>query len=130
MRTLREEILASADIQVPPVEAGGGPQVTFRFRRDFTGFQGHFPGHPILPAFVQLLTGECALWLRSARSWRLRRILRSKFMKTVLPEDTVTVSWQEQPVDDGLRCSFTLLANGEKAAVFTLEFDVEETRHA
>ena len=138
MRTLREEILASADTQVRPVEAGRGPQVVFRFGRDFTGFQGHFPGHPILPAFVQLLTGECALSLCSGRPWRLRRILRSKFLKPVRPDEAVTVTWQEQPQDDHLCCSFTLLADGEKAAVFTLEFDVpdaqrrcgEESRHA
>ena len=130
MRTLREEILASVDTQARPVETGRGSEATFHFRRDFTGFQGHFPGHPILPAFVQLLTGECALSLRSARPWRLRRILRSKFLKTVLPDQIVTISWQEQMREDRLCCSFTLLANGEKAAVFSLEFDIEENRHA
>ncbi len=130
MRTLREEILACADARIRPVEAGRGPEVTFRFGREFTGFQGHFPGHPILPAFVQLLTGECALSLCSAHPWRLRTVLRSKFLRTVLPDETVMVTWQQQPRDDRLCCSFTLLANGAKAAVFTLEFDVEEARHA
>jgi 3-hydroxyacyl-[acyl-carrier-protein] dehydratase len=130
MRTLREEILANADTRVRPVEAGRGPEVTFRFGSDFTGFQGHFPGHPVLPAFVQLLTGECALSLYRARPWRLRRVLRSKFLRTVRPDEAVTVTWQEQARDDRLCCSFTLLANGEKAAVFSLEFAVEESRHA
>ena len=102
----------------------------FALTRDFTGFQGHFPGHPVLPAFVQLLMGQCALCVRSARNWRLRRVERSKFLRTILPDQPVTVCWQEQPRNDRLRCSFTLLAGGEKAAVFTLEFDVEEGGHA
>jgi len=130
MRTLREEIMASAGTQVRTLEADGGYELTFRFAKDFTGFRGHFPEHPVLPAFVQLLMGQCALGIRSARAWSLRRVKRAKFLKTILPEQPVTVCWQEQPLDDALRCSFTLSMNGEKAAVFTLEFALEESRHA
>lgn len=130
MRTLREEILACADAQVRTLDEGRGYELTFLFGKDFTGFQGHFPGHPVLPAFVQVLVGQCALGLRSARGWRLRQIDRSKFLKTILPDQRVTVCWQERPQNDRVRCSFTLLVNGEKAATFTLELDVEESCHA
>jgi 3-hydroxyacyl-[acyl-carrier-protein] dehydratase len=130
MRTLREEILACADTQVRTLDEGRGHELAFRFDKTFTGFQGHFPGHPVLPAFVQLLMGQCAVSLRSARNWRLRQVERSKFLKTIQPDQSVTVRWQEQPLNDHLRCSFTLLADGEKAAVFTLEFDVEDGGHA
>lgn len=130
MGTLREEIIACADTQVRTLEGDRGYELAFRFDERFTGFQGHFPGHPVLPAFVQLLTGQCALCIRSGRNWRLRRVDRSKFLKTILPGRPVAVCWQEQPLNGGLRCSFTLLADQEKAAVFTLEFDAEEGRHA
>ena len=39
-------------------------------------------------------------------------------------------NWQEQLRDNGLRCSFTLQVEGEKAAVFTLEFAAEGDCHA
>ncbi len=130
MRTLREEIVSCAGPEVRTLEAGRGYELTFRFGRDFTAFRGHFPQHPILPAFVQLLLGQCAVERRTARPWSLRRVGRSKFLKVIPPEQPVTVSWQEQPVTDGLHCSFSLTVNGEKAAVFTLEFGAEESHHA
>lgn len=131
MRTLREEIVACAGTRVRTLEPDGSYELTFHFDDDFTGFRGHFPGHPILPAFVQLLTGQCALQVRSARNWSLRRVDRGKFLKTIQPNQPVTIRWQEELLkDDGLRCSFTLLVNDDKAAVFTIEFAGEEDGHA
>ena len=130
MRMLREEIMACADAQVRVLEANHGYELTFRPDDDFLGFRGHFPGHPILPAFVQLLMAECAVRLHSAHAGSLRRVERGKFLKPLGPNQPVTVCWQEQPRDNGLRCSFTLQVEGEKAAAFTLEFAAEGDRHA
>jgi 3-hydroxyacyl-[acyl-carrier-protein] dehydratase len=130
MRTLREEIMACSEGPVQTLEAGRGWEATFRFGADFTGFRGHFPGHPILPAFVQLLTAECAVRLRNDRPWSLRRVERGKFLRPIGPDEPVTACWQEQPGDEGLRCSFTLRVGAEKAAVFTLGFVAEEGQHA
>jgi 3-hydroxyacyl-[acyl-carrier-protein] dehydratase len=130
MRTLREEIMTCAAGPVRTLEANQGCELTFRFGNDFTGFRGHFPGHPILPAFVQLLTAECAVRLHGNRPWSLRRVERSKFLRPIGPNELVTVCWQEQPGDDHLRCSFTLRVGEEKAAVFTLELVAEEGPHA
>lgn len=130
MRTLREEIIACTDGQVRTLEADRGYELVFRFGKGFTGFSGHFPGHPVLPAFVQLLTAQCALQIHSARNWTLRQVERGKFLKTILPDQPVTVRWQEQPLNGDVRCSFTLLVNDQKAAVLTLDFAVEEGCHA
>ncbi len=130
MRTLREEIMACSAGQVRILEANQGCELTFRFGDDFIGFRGHFPGHPILPAFVQLLAAEYAVRLHDARPWSLRRVERSKFLKPIGPNEPVTVCWQERPGDDSLRCSFTLRVGAEKAAVFTLEFVAEEGQDA
>ena len=130
MRMLREEIMACTDAQVRVLEANHGYELTFHPGDGFTGFRGHFPGHPILPAFVQLLMGECAVRVHGARAWSLRRVERGKFLKPIGPNQPVTVCWQEHPCDNGLRCSFTLHVEGEKAAVFTLEFAAEGDSHA
>ena len=127
---LRDEIIASARPETRALEAGRGYEMTFGFDKSFTGFQGHFPQHPILPAFVQLMTGECAVRIRTARNWRLSRIQKAKFLKTILPDQAVSVRWEEQPINNDLRCSFTLLVDNEKAAVFTIELTAEEDRHA
>jgi 3-hydroxyacyl-[acyl-carrier-protein] dehydratase len=130
MRTLREEIMACAEGQVRILEANQGCELTFRPSDGFTGFRGHFPGHPILPAFVQLLMAECAVRMHSTCPWSLRRIERGKFLKPIGPNEPVTVCWQEQRRDEGLRCSFTLRVGAERAAVFALEFAAEEGQHA
>jgi 3-hydroxyacyl-[acyl-carrier-protein] dehydratase len=130
MRTLREEIMACSQGPARTLEGNRGREATFRFGADFTGFRGHFPGHPILPAFVQLLTAECAVRLHDTCPWSLRRVERGKFLRPIAPEEPVTVCWQEQPGDGSLRCSFTLRVGEEKAAVFTLEFVAEEGQDA
>ncbi len=130
MRTLREEIMTCAEGRVRILEANQGCELTFHLNDDFTGFRGHFPGHPILPAFVQLMMAECAVRLHSGAPLSLRRIERGKFLKPIGPNEPVTVCWQEQPQDKSLRCSFTLRVDTEKAAVFTLEFAAEEGQHA
>jgi 3-hydroxyacyl-[acyl-carrier-protein] dehydratase len=145
MGTLREEIIACAEGPVRDVARASCPcphgqdahatvdqgwELTFRLGTDFTGFRGHFPGHPVLPAFVQLMMAECAVRMHSTRSWTLRRVERGKFLKPIGPNEPVTVCWQEQPQEDGLRCNFTLRVGAEKAAVFALEFAAEEEPHA
>jgi 3-hydroxyacyl-[acyl-carrier-protein] dehydratase len=126
MNTLRNEILARANSPVRRSEDGEGYELTYRFDPDFTAFSGHFPGHPILPAFVQLLTAECAIQIRMERDVVLRHVKRAKFLKPIEPGQEITLRWRERPLDDGLRGSFTLLADGEKAASFTLEMAVGE----
>jgi 3-hydroxyacyl-[acyl-carrier-protein] dehydratase len=130
MRTLREEVMACADPHVRTVEADHSREATFRFGGDFTGFQGHFPEFPILPAFVQLMMGECALRLSGRSQWITSRVERSKFLKTIRPNQSLVLRWQEQPQDGKLRCTFTLLADGEKAAAFTITFVAGENSHA
>ena len=130
MRTLREEIIACSQGQVRILEANEGCELTFRLGDDFIGFRGHFPGHPILPAFVQLMMAECAVRRHSGAPLSLRRVERGKFLKPIGPNESVTVCWQEQPWDKGLRCSFTLRVGTETAAVFALEFAAEEGPYA
>ncbi len=130
MRTLREEIMTCAEGQVRILGANQGCELTFHFGDDFTGFRGHFPGHPILPAFVQLMMAECAIRRHRGAPLSLRRVERGKFLKPIGPNESVTVCWQEQQQDKGLRCSFTLRVGTEKAAVFVLEFAAEEGPYA
>ncbi len=143
MGTLREEIIAGAEGQVQILEVDQSCELTFRLGDGFTGFRGHFPGHPILPAFVQLMMAECALRLHTAQPWSLRRVERGKFLRPIGPNEPVTVCWQERPrkglppakqsrwgPDESLHCNFTLRVGTERAATFALEFSAEEDPHA
>jgi 3-hydroxyacyl-[acyl-carrier-protein] dehydratase len=59
----------------------------FQFGGDFPGFQGHFPGEPILPAIVQLAAvryvAECAL----ERDLLPAKYTKIKFKGMIRPND-------------------------------------------
>jgi 3-hydroxyacyl-[acyl-carrier-protein] dehydratase len=127
---LRDEIIASANSNIRTLEKGTGYETTFSFDKSFTGFQGHFPQEPVLPAFVQLLLGQCAVGMLNSRHCRLLRIQRAKFLKTIQPGQIVNVRWNEQAINEGLRCDFTLTVDNERAAVFTIELAIEGKQNA
>ncbi len=122
MRSLKDEILASTDAKVRTLEEDQGYELVFGIAEDFTGFSGHFPEFPVLPAFVQLLIGQCALEIRSQGPWGLRRVKRAKFMKTISPGQALTVRWHEQVLEDGMQGRFVLWVDDGKAASFSVEF--------
>jgi len=77
--------------------ADGTTAAAFVFPADFTGFQGHFPGRPVLPG-VCLVQAVLALLGRSnSRPVLLREIVAAKFFSTVGPGDTVRVACRESP---------------------------------
>ena len=123
-QTLREAIVDCAQSEVTALEDGF--QWTLCFPKDFVGFDGHFPGHPVLPAFIQILVTQCALQQRSARTWSLQRVKRAKFMKIVEPNQPVTVTWTEKESEGNLQASFTLTVDASKVASFTAVFVPEE----
>ena len=67
------------------LDEDGRPRAAFVFRDTYTGFRGHFPGNPVLPA---VCTIQAALVLLS--EWRscdvrLARISSAKFYSMVTP---------------------------------------------
>lgn len=79
----------------------GSLEARFLFPSSFTGFQGHFPGAPVLP-------GVCAVqavlvMLEAARHApvRLRRISRGKFLAAVLPGEELLFVCREERGPDG-----------------------------
>jgi len=130
MRTLKDEVLASTDARIRTREEKQGYELVFDIGADFTGFSGHFPEFSVLPAFVQLMMGQCALEIHSQRRWSLHHVKRAKFMKTITPDQRVTVRWREQALEDRLQGSFTLWVEGRKVASFSIEFADRGGSHA
>ncbi len=93
---------------------------SYCFAPEFVGFQGHFPGHPVLPAFVQVLAAQTAMELRNGGPLPLQQVKRAKFMKTIHPGDEVGIHWSEEVEAGNLVGRVTVTVSGEKAAVFTL----------
>ena len=89
----------------------------FRFPPDFVGFQGHFPGNPVLPAFVQVAAARVVV--EDARGTALIHCAldRARFRRTVGPEEPLSVACT--PLGEE-RFAVRLTAGTEAVAGFTL----------
>lgn len=59
------------------------------FPESFTGFAGHFPGNPLLPAFIQICMARL-LW-ESRQPGQDFRLKSAKFIRPVRPNDRILV---------------------------------------
>lgn len=106
-------------IELPPVLArhADGDQLKLRLEVPSTGpwFDGHFPGHPILPGVVQI-----AWAVAFATTWRGNEtpptsLQRVKFVHPVAPGDELCLQLRAQP--GRVRCSFTMDHGAEPVTV-------------
>lgn len=68
-------------------------------------FPGHFPGHPLVPGVV--LLEQVAQALHAWRGQRLVRVLETKFMAPLLPDELATVRLTEM-VTGGAKVRFEI----------------------
>lgn len=85
-----------------------------RFSSDFIGFNGHFPGTPVLPGFCQVQTVLTLLGLQPDIDPWLIEVVRSKFIEAIGADETVTFTCEfiEKSVNELLITSKVL--KGEK----------------
>ena len=82
------------------VERVGGRIVgRFRLPAAFTGFQGHFPGRPVLPGVCEIMA-VVATWQKwTGRVTTIHEVVSAKFLASVLPDQEMAVRCLE-PADD------------------------------
>ena len=120
MHRLKQEI-NSSKVGEKSVTDADGAQQCYRFGPDFLGFAGHFPGYPILPAFVQLLTAQTLIEEYHGHPLELAMVEKAKFHLPLKPGQEVRVAFRrrkigERPVyetrlgvDEGLASAFRLV---------------------
>jgi 3-hydroxyacyl-[acyl-carrier-protein] dehydratase len=124
MSILRDAIIASA--KGPAREKEPGVFVRrYSFAPDFVGFSGHFPGYPVLPAFVQMLTLMTMAEEVKDRSLRPISVEKGKFRKEIYPDVEVEVEYREVVIK-GKRALKASLTTGEGAAASLLVTFEEE----
>ncbi|MBO4287086.1 MAG: hypothetical protein J5985_02840 [Kiritimatiellae bacterium] len=94
---------------------------------DFSAFEGHFPGRPILPAFcIVRLCLAIAGRGRSSRPY-LRTVTRSRFLAPIEPGVPFTARVSKTPVPGGgWKCRALLTSGDATAADVQFTFDQEE----
>lgn len=108
-----------------PRREGDTYTAAFVFPDTFSGFDGHFPGNPVVPGIAQIFAAQVAL----GDKYALGEIKRCKFMRPVLPGERMVVAATMSEEADALRCkaeanvdgavcasvNFTLVLHGENA---------------
>ena len=94
MNELRKEIVEAAQGEI---EIKGPDKAVRRycFPSHFAGFSGHFPGYPVLPAFVQVLSALMVIEEWKGRPFRPLSIDKAKFHIEIKPDQEVTIECRE-----------------------------------
>jgi len=85
-------------LAAPEEVSPGVWEASFFFAENFLGFDGHFPGDPMLPGIAQIMA--VALTASAGNNFRLLAVRRAKFMSMVKPGDAMRVRATIKP-DDG-----------------------------
>ena len=112
MNKIKKEIISSAVSRIEKSEADTIKQ-RYRFSPDFIGFAGHFPGNPILPAFVQILM---ALTLTEGH----------KGCRPLQPDQEIEVACRQRTAGELSGCDARLSVSEGLAASFRISFSVKE----
>jgi 3-hydroxyacyl-[acyl-carrier-protein] dehydratase len=86
-------------------------EVAYQVPADFPAFKGHFPGHPLLPAVVQISFCVDALNRLKNDSLALSQIVRAKFINPILPQTGIRISIQPKTEKNWI---FTLSSGDNK----------------
>ncbi|MBA4417511.1 MAG: hypothetical protein C0392_06340 [Syntrophus sp. (in: bacteria)] len=125
MSKLKSAIIASAT--GPAMETDQGVfRRKYTFSPDFIGFSGHFPGYPILPAFVQILTVFVTAEGVQGRPLALLSIEKAKFRKEILPDHEIEVEYQEGVIKGAASLKATITIAGGLATSLVITFKETE----
>lgn len=93
----------------------------YRFPAGFAGFDGHFPGAPILPAVVQIRVAVAMAAEHAGRPLRLQAIESAKFLSPVHPDEEILVRLRLCETDGKPMHDAVLTVDGRAASTFLLQ---------
>ncbi len=94
MNELKNAVSASAIGKVEIIDPDSARK-QYRFDKHFIGFSGHFPGYPLLPAFVQIMLGIVLLEEQKGSPIELDTISNAKFLLQIRPEQVLMVECRD-----------------------------------
>lgn len=119
MNRIREQLAGA--MSVSPVDSEGEFTFELQLADDFVGFQGHFPGQPVLPGVCIVAAVLTAAEKVLGRRLRMKRLKSAKFFRTVTPGERVAGRVRVEEHGQGSRIRATLVVVAEKAAEVILQ---------
>jgi 3-hydroxyacyl-[acyl-carrier-protein] dehydratase len=125
MDKLKTAIILSATGPARETEAGAFVK-SYSFAPDFIGFSGHFPGYPVLPAFLQILTVLATAEEIRRHTVKLISIVKAKFRMEIHPGQEIEVRCRERIIkgESGMEATLNV-AEGLAASLLLTFTDME-----
>ena len=127
MNRLKSEILSSAVSSLHMSEDGVGTR-RYCFGPEFIGFEGHFPGFPILPAVVQILCGIVVAEEIKGALLEPTNIHKAKFLLKVKPGQEIEVQCREKSIQDQNGFEVRLNTDEGLASSFSMAYALKDSK--
>ncbi len=124
---LHEEI-APFFISLHVERANGRAKAKLNFPERFIGFQGHFPGMPILPGIMMLHLSMMVTELLLEEALICQQIVTAKFSRQVFPRQELGIEIETAKEGQTYPTRAKLTLSGEKCAEFAACFSPLSTR--
>ena len=125
MNKIKREIISSAISGIEESQPDTIKQ-RYRFSPQFIGFSGHFPGNPILPAFVQILMALTLTEKFKGCPLKMVSIEKAKFRIPIRPDQEIEVACRQRTAGKLPGCDARLMVSEGLAASFRISFFLEE----
>ena len=125
MHELKRAIITSAVSRIEESENNTVKQ-RYRFAPDFIGFSGHFPGYPILPAFIQILMALVVIEQHRDCRLLVSSVEKAKFHIPLRPDQEIEVECQQQKIGNMPGCAARLVVSDGLASSFRIAFNAKE----
>jgi len=119
MNKVRQQLLDALSINA---SATRNHEITadLTLNEDFIGFQGHFPGQPVLPGVCMIAAVLAAVQRSTGQKLVIKNIKLAKFFSPVLPYDAVTMDITMNPVESATSIRAWLSIDDRKVAHISL----------
>ncbi len=118
--TMRD-CIAAARISGPTPTADGGATLDFCLPPDDPTFGGHFPTRPLVPGVFLIEMARVAVEMVLARPVTVQEITRAKFLRPIIPAETVRVELKLSPPADTMLAHARLSVGGRPAGEVRLQ---------
>jgi 3-hydroxyacyl-[acyl-carrier-protein] dehydratase len=122
MRSLKTAIAAASTGPARALDPATQEQ-DFRFEKDFEGFSGHFPGHPLLPGFIQIMVISRLAERLVPERQIFAVVEKAKFVREIIPGQDITAQCRRISTGGRTVLEGKLSGPGGPAASMTLAFE-------
>ncbi len=96
------------------------------FSNDFVGFDGHFPGEPLLPGIIIMKTGLLISEITLENRLCVKKIKHAKFAKSVYPNQEVNLNINLKEHNDSIQINAALKHEDQICAKYSIITKIEK----